>query len=258
MAISDEEWKNYDWAPGMSIFNDKEFRAALAATDSILPRSLWAHLNHIAQYIALLGAPDEALDVWKFAYSGLVLVPEQDTAFGDCSVTALCRFLKHEDFSQGRPRSSYAKEGADLEHRFGSFDHEMRKRLTMDKWSPLYHSEAIDSVRQAFDLCRPPRGQRFFPHRIRSVTCLKKILVDHRQAMALGQRISSSLRRHCRAPQDARQSPRTLALVGEHGNFAESIFRLRVWFLYYRGDDVSRRIVESVADCARRAPYDDR
>ena len=146
----------------MSVWNDDDLRVALNDTPAILPRSLWHHLDNIAQYLALVGATDEALEVWKFAYSGLVMVPEQ-TYLGDCCVTAVCRALGHRDISQANPLCEITRETDTLEKRVSVLDKDQRRLLPNDCWQPDYRDEIVETARRAFQLARPSRKERFSP-----------------------------------------------------------------------------------------------
>ena len=146
----------------MAIWNDDDLRAALSVMPAILPRSLWHHLDDIAQYLALVGATDEALNVWKFVYSGMAIVPEQ-SYLGDCCVTAVCRALGHPDISHASPLCEITRKSDPLEKRVSVLDKDQRRLLTNDCWYPGYGDEVVETARRAFRLARPLRKERFSP-----------------------------------------------------------------------------------------------
>jgi hypothetical protein len=54
----------------MAILTDKEFKAGLKRALKASRSELWAELNELAQFLALVASFDEALAIWRFLYSG--------------------------------------------------------------------------------------------------------------------------------------------------------------------------------------------
>jgi hypothetical protein len=126
-----------------AILTDTALRKALKKVDKIPLRSLWTHVNDIAMHWALIGAVDYAWRVWEFLYSGAVVVPKVDTAFGDCGITALCYYLKKQDLSHGRPTSEYVKPKDGIIERMLGFEDELRPRLT---WGMGVRGSSLDDI----------------------------------------------------------------------------------------------------------------
>ena len=113
----------------------ERFRAARQADRE----DLWKELHDLGMSLALRGALQEALDLWRFAYGGAVPMPDPDDrtihVCGDGAISAVCYCLGLPDLSKGSPPPKYVPRRAGLEKRVLALDGWAREGLTVDAWS---------------------------------------------------------------------------------------------------------------------------
>jgi len=121
----------------MDVLTDYHLQAAIREAVDLGASSpdLWAKLNSIAEYLALIGASTEAHAVWQFAYSGHVVIPEQ-TKHGDSSVTMFCFQHQLPDMSQGRPGRKNVDHPEDRTYRLVVYNGFIRIRLARKRPGP--------------------------------------------------------------------------------------------------------------------------
>lgn len=123
-------------------FTDDEFRTKLARAPTAERDELWRELYDIGVFLALMGASDEAVQVWRFAYSDEVPRPDEIDAgvAGDYPVSAVCYQMGVTDFTHGWP-GGYEDLPPDtpLDERVASHDEYTRYVLAQDPWEDEDH-----------------------------------------------------------------------------------------------------------------------
>jgi hypothetical protein len=188
-----------------NIYTDATLKKHVAAIKKVDPEDLWKELHDVGLCFALFGAMSEALDVWRFAYSGAVPMPDPDdrtvSVYGDGAISSVCYCLKLPDISKGKPAPTYAPPRAKLEARVQSVQARERQMLTCDAWSPAANwdnppPEMLPTAlyRQARLLSYPPEPGQFSSAEPLALALLKRVLsmpadglIPHHRALALVQ-----------------------------------------------------------------------
>ncbi|MGO8672925.1 MAG: SMI1/KNR4 family protein [Capsulimonadaceae bacterium] len=158
--------KRNPWRRGSAILDDIALHAAVDYTPRVKGSEMWAHVNQIAIYFALVGAVQDAMVVWNLAYSDPIPIPEYGE---DAAVSALCYYHKLGDISMGRPRAPYLEKPEDIQYRVARYDARYRRNLMFDRWSSLIPSGQLDDIRTAIDLARPAKGEAYNPRDVESL-----------------------------------------------------------------------------------------
>jgi hypothetical protein len=157
----------------MRVLNDTELYQAMAATDSVQPRSLASHLNEIADYLALIGATDEAVAVWRLVYSGLVVLGDVDLATANRALVAWCYFAGDGSLVAGaRSGADDGSAWSEVQASALKTDRRTRKRIAMDRWHPKAQAPRLQAARRAVAAAEPPRGERFSPTELQALPFL--------------------------------------------------------------------------------------
>src|SRR5687768_9255217 len=120
----------------MAIVTDKEFNAGLKRALNASRSELWAELNELAQFLALVASFDEAMEIWRFLYSGklpFVVSEMLPTAEADCVVSAVCFHLNLPDISKGQPVHPVMDRELPLADRVQVYDWYRRIQLTVNE-----------------------------------------------------------------------------------------------------------------------------
>lgn len=147
----------------MAILTDKEFNAGLKRALNASRSELWAELNELAQFLALVASFDEALAIWRFLYSGKLPFVQSEmlpTAEADCVVSAVCFHLNLPDISKGQPLHSVMDRELPLADRVEVYDWYRRIELTVNegKFSlPRTANERVRLLNRGYKLARPPK-----------------------------------------------------------------------------------------------------
>ena len=147
----------------MAILTDKEFNAGLKRALNASRSELWAELNELAQFLALVASFDEALAIWRFLYSGklpFVRSEMKATAEADCVVSAVCFHLNLPDISKGQPLHSVMDRELPLADRVKVYDWYRRIQLTVNEARFSLTRTANERVRllhRGYQLARPPK-----------------------------------------------------------------------------------------------------
>lgn len=146
----------------MAILTDKEFKAGLNRALNASRSELWAELNELAQFLALVASFDEALAIWRFLYSGklpFVRSEMKPTAEADCPVSAVCFHLDLPDISQGQPLHSVMDRELPLADRVEVYDRYRRSQLTVNEGG--FHlpraDERVRLLNRGYKLAKPPK-----------------------------------------------------------------------------------------------------
>jgi hypothetical protein len=146
----------------MAIVTDKQFNAGLKGALNASRSELWAELNELAKFLALVASFDEALAIWRFLYSGkLPFVPSEmiATIEADCVVSAVCFHLKVPDISKGHPLHIAVDRELPLAERVEVYDWYRRIELTMNEGGFTAVPTANERVRllnRGYKLASPP------------------------------------------------------------------------------------------------------
>ena len=145
----------------MAILTDKEFNAGLKRALNASRSELWAELNELAQFLALVASFDEALAIWRFLYSGklpFVRSEMKPTAEADCVVSAVCFHLELPDISKGQPLHSVMDRELPIADRVEVYDWYRRIELTVNegRFSLPRADERVRLLNRGYQLARPP------------------------------------------------------------------------------------------------------
>ena len=145
----------------MAILTDKEFNAGLKRALNASRSELWAELNELAQFLALVASFEEALAIWRFLYSGklpFVRSEKKATAEADCVVSAVCFHLNLPNISKGHPLHSVMDRELPLADRVEVYDWYRRIELTVNegKFSLPRADERVRLLNRGYQLARPP------------------------------------------------------------------------------------------------------
>ena len=145
----------------MAILTDKEFNAGLKRALNASRSELWGELNELAQFLALVGAFDEATEIWSFLYSGKLPFVRSDTnatAEADCVVSAVCFHLNLPDISKGQPRHPALDRELPLADRVHVYDWYRRIQFTIHEgWVRVPNADKrVRLLSRGYRLARPP------------------------------------------------------------------------------------------------------
>ena len=146
----------------MAILTDKEFNAGLKRALNASRSELWAELNELAQFLALVASFDEALAIWRFLYSGKLPFVQSEmfsTAEADCVVSAVCFHLNLPDISKGQPLHFVMDRELPLADRVKVYDWYRRIELTVNQGNfslPKTANERVRLLHRGYKLARPP------------------------------------------------------------------------------------------------------
>ncbi len=144
----------------MAVLTDKQFNAGLKGALNASRSELWAELNELAKFLALVASFDEALAIWRFLYSGKLPFVESEmiaTAEADCVVSAVCFHLNLPDISRGQPLHSAMDRELPLAERVEVYDWYRRIELTMNEERVLRPDERVRLLNRGYKLARPPK-----------------------------------------------------------------------------------------------------
>ena len=166
----------------MAILTDKEFNAGLKRASNASRSELWAELNELAQFLALVASFDEALAIWRFLYSGklpFVRSEMKATAEADCVVSAVCFHLDLPDISKGQPLHRVMDRELPLADRVKVYDWYRRIELTMNegKFSlPRTANERVRLLHRGYQLARPPEDYVYSEKELDALKVLNEYL----------------------------------------------------------------------------------
>lgn len=146
----------------MKIPSDQDLLRLADTTPSILPRSLCAHLNAIAESLALVGAVEEALEVWRLAFSESVPPLKPQTDGSDITASAVCAHLSLPDLSREQLHGQANRDhpAAELAERVARTDSWTRLSLLNEIRSTLVLGQDTpsDLTLRAYKLAQSFRG----------------------------------------------------------------------------------------------------
>lgn len=166
----------------MAILTDKAFNAGLKRALKVARAELWAELNELAQFLALVASFDEALAIWRFLYSGklpFVRSEVKPTAEADCVVSAVCFHLKLPDISKGQPLHSVMERELPLADRVHVYDWYRRIELTMNEGGFSLTKTANERVRllhRGYQLASPPEDYVYSDKELEALKALQQYL----------------------------------------------------------------------------------
>ncbi len=166
----------------MAILTDKEFKAGLKRALNASRTELWAELNELAQFLALVASFDEALAIWRFLYSGKLPFVRSEmlaTAEADCVVSAVCFHLNLPDISKGQPLHSVMDRELPLADRVQVYDWYRRIDLTVSEARFTLTKTANDRVRllhRGYQLARPPEDYVYSEKELDALKVLNEYL----------------------------------------------------------------------------------
>ena len=166
----------------MAILTDKEFNAGLKRALNASRLELWAELNELAQFLALVASFDEALAIWRFLYSGKLPFVRSEmlpTAEADCVVSAVCFHLNLPDISRGQPLHSVMDRELPLADRVEVYDWYRRIELTVNEGTfslPRTANERVRLLHRGYKLARPPEDYVYSEKELDALKVLNEYL----------------------------------------------------------------------------------
>jgi hypothetical protein len=167
------------------LLTDFELERKLLRAASVERDPRWGELYDLASVLAVLGALDEALTLWRFLYGSDIPLPKplDISIHGDLVVSAVCHQLEAPDLSGGHPQPKYIRPGAPLAKRVEAHDYQVRVNLTQDRWLPeeqlrqdLPHMSTLRTHRQALRLAYPGRDRLYSPTEAEALPLLQEFL----------------------------------------------------------------------------------
>ena len=166
----------------MAILTDKEFKAGIKQALNTSRSELWAELNELAQFLALVASFDEALAIWRFLYSGklpFVRSEMKASAEADCPVSAVCFHLNLPDISKGQPLHAVMDRELPLADRVQVYDWYRRIQITVNEGRFSLTSTANERVRllhRGYQLARPPEDYVYSDKELDALKALNEYL----------------------------------------------------------------------------------
>ena len=166
----------------MAILTDKEFNAGLKRALNASRSELWAELNELAHFLALVASFDEALAIWRFLYSGKLPFVRSEmlpTAEADCVVSAVCFHLNLPDISKGQPLHSVMDRELPLADRVQVYDWYRRIQLTVNEGGfslPRTANERVRLLHRGYKLATPPEDYVYSEKELDALKALSEYL----------------------------------------------------------------------------------
>ena len=164
----------------MAILTDKEFNAGIKRALNASRSELWAELNELAQFLALVASFDEAVAIWRFLYSGklpFVVSEMLPTAEADCVVSAVCFHLNLPDISRGQPLHHVMDRELPLLDRVNVYDWYRRIDLTEEKFTVTKTAnERVRLLSRGYQLARPPEDYVYSEKELDALKVLSEYL----------------------------------------------------------------------------------
>ena len=165
----------------MAILTDIEFKAGLKRALNASRSELWAELNELAQFLALVASFDEALAIWRFLYSGklpFVRSETKPTAEADCVVSAVCFHLNLPDISKGQPLHSVMDRELPLADRVEVYDWYRRIQLMNEGrfGLPTTADERVRLLNRGYQLARPSEEYVYSEKELDALKLLREYL----------------------------------------------------------------------------------
>lgn len=166
----------------MAILTDKEFKAGLHRALNARRSELWAELNELAQFLALIASFDEALAIWRFLYSGKLPFVRSEvlaSAEADVPVSAVCFHLNLPDISKGQPLHSVMDRELPLADRVQVYDWYRRTQLTVFEGqfnTPSTAHERVRLLSRGYQLATPPEDYVYSEKELDALKILQEYL----------------------------------------------------------------------------------
>jgi hypothetical protein len=137
--------------PGMNIpTSDIELKKKIRTLCTVRRKNLWKELFEIASYFALLGAPDLALSLLRFAYSNVISQEDNRSSIHiltDAVIAAICLNQGAEDLSKKYPPPTrYVDHAKILPQRVSDWELHVRQTLTVGAYSANLNSDKLPKL----------------------------------------------------------------------------------------------------------------